>query len=123
MRPDRALEGRGAVGRDPALPASGPAVRGKRNALLSPPPAAPLRQIEETLVYDEDWSEVETRDAIERATAPHSRERAMLLAVADGYTVTEAAARTGLSRQTAARKLRRGARRLGLTVASRGKMV
>lgn len=87
------------------------------------PPTAPLRQMEETLVYNEDWSAVETRDAIERATAPHSRERAMLLAVADGYTVTEAAARTGLSRQTAARKLRRGARRLGLTVASRGKMV
>lgn len=63
---------------------------------------------------------VELADAVERATAPHSRERALLLAVAEGYSVTEAARRLGLSRQTAARKLRRGGRRLGLTVAKKG---
>ena len=77
-------------------------------------PAVPLRREEEGLLYEEDWSAVETRDTVERATAPHSRERALLLAVADGYSVTEAARRLGISRQTAQRKLRRSGRRLGL---------
>lgn len=78
-------------------------------------PTVPLRRVEEALVYEEDWSAVETRDAVARATAPHSRERALLLAVADGHTVTEAAGRLGISRQTAQRKLRRAGRRLGLS--------
>lgn len=76
-------------------------------------PTVPLRRAEEALVYEEDWSAVETRDAVERATPPHSRERALLLAVADGHTVTEAAGRLGISRQTAQRKLRRAGRRMG----------
>lgn len=80
-------------------------------------PTAPLRREEENLLYEEDWSAIELRDAVERATGPHSRERALLLAVADGYTVAEAARRVGLSRQSARRKLRRGGWRMGLTVA------
>lgn len=75
-------------------------------------PTVPLRREEEGLLYQEDWSEVETRDAVERATEPRSRERALLLAVADGYSVSEAARRLGMSRQTAQRKLRRFGRRL-----------
>lgn len=81
-------------------------------------PTAPLRREEESLLYEEDWSALELQDAVERVTAPHSRERALLLAVADGYSVAEAARRVGLTRQSARRKLRRGGRRLGLTVAN-----
>lgn len=73
----------------------------------------PLRRMEDSLIYEEDWSTVETTDAIERATAPRSRERALLLAAADGYTVAQAARRLGIPRQSAQRKLRRAARRLG----------
>lgn len=83
-------------------------------------PTIPLDWLGETAAYEEDWSAVETQTAVERITGPHSRDRALLLAVADGYSVAEAARRLGLSRQTAARKLRRAATRLGLTVANRG---
>lgn len=86
-------------------------------------PTVPLRRVEDSLTYEEDWSAVEARDAVERLTPPHSRERALFLAVADGYTVTEAGRRVGLSRQNAKHKLRRGAERLGLTVAKRRKDV
>lgn len=90
-------------------------------------PTVPLRRVEEGLVYEEDWSAVETRDAVERATKPHSKERALLLAAAEGYTVAEAAGRLGISRQTAQRKLRRAGRRLGFSapapVAKDGKRV
>lgn len=77
----------------------------------------PLDCLGEAAAYEVDWSAVETREGVERITAPHSRERALLLAVADGYSVPEAARRLGISRQTAARKLRRAGQRLGLTVA------
>lgn len=87
------------------------------------PPTVPLRRVEDAMVYEEDWSSLETRDSIERITAPHSRERALLLAVADGYPVAEAARALGLSRQTAARKLRRGGQRMGLRVAKEKHMV
>lgn len=86
-------------------------------------PTVPLRRMEETLVYEDDHSAWELADAVERVTAPGSRERALLLAVAEGYTVTEAARRLGMPRQTAARKLRRGGQRLRLTVAKTGRPV
>lgn len=75
---------------------------------------------ESAAAYEEDWSAVETRAGVERITVPHSRDRALLLAVADGYSPAEAARRLGISRQTAARKLRRAGRRLGLPVAKGG---
>ena len=86
-------------------------------------PTVPLRRMEETLVYEDDHSAWELADAVERITAPGSRERALLLAVAEGYTVTEAARRLGMPRQTAARKLRRGGQRLRLPVAKTGRPV
>ena len=87
------------------------------------PTCVPLRRAEERLIYQEDWSAAELREGVERITAPRSRERALLLAVADGYSVSEAARAVGLSRQTAARKLRRGGERLGLRVEKSGKGV
>lgn len=80
-------------------------------------PTVPLDRAAATAAYEEDWSAVEVRDAVERATDPGSRERALLLAAADGYTPAQAAQALGISRQTAARKLRRAGRQLGLTVA------
>lgn len=78
-------------------------------------PTVPLDRVAGTAVYQEDWSAVELRDAVERSTAPGSRERALLLAAADGYTAAESAQALGVSRQTAVRKLRRAGRRLELT--------
>lgn len=86
-------------------------------------PTVPLRRVEETLVWEDDHAASELADAVERVTAPGSRERALLLAVAEGYSVAEAARRLGFSRQTAARKLRRGGQRMGLTVAKKGRPV
>lgn len=83
----------------------------------------PLGAAEETLAYHEDWSAAEVRCAADQSLPPRSRERALLLAVADGYSVADAAARVGLSRQTAKRKLRRGCQRLGLVVATGEKRV
>lgn len=77
----------------------------------------PLDREAREAAYEEDWSALEVRDAIERSTAPGSRERALLLAAADGVPVAQAARALGISRQTARRKLRRGGRSMGLTVA------
>lgn len=86
-------------------------------------PTVPLLRPEEAGVYQEDWSAVELREGVERITGPGSAERALLLAVADGYSVAEAAARVGMPRQTAKRKLRRGFRRMEPLVAKGGKIV
>lgn len=86
-------------------------------------PAVPLDREVREAAYDEDWSAVEIRDAIERSTAPGSRERALLLAAAEGCPVAQVAQALGISRQTARRKLRRGGRKMGLTVAKQDSLV
>lgn len=80
----------------------------KRQVRTVPLPQAP----QDSLCREEDWAGVEIRAAVEQVTRPHSRERALALAVADGYGVSDAARRLGLSRQSARRRLRRVGRRL-----------
>lgn len=72
----------------------------------------PLADWAEGLTYEQDFTQAELRAQAQRLFPAHSRERALVLAVLDGYTVAQAARAVGLRPRRAREKLRRGARRL-----------
>ncbi len=67
---------------------------------------------EEQLVYEEDWSALELRDGAERAFPPGSRQRAAVLALANGEGLSRTAKALGVRRGRAKAIARRAYQRI-----------